>query len=253
MLGVLLSLGALTMQSDSAFLQKGDGKLALVAVGATATALVFDERIARWARQPSVQGDSTRHDRVSTATVVNEVPLTIAAVATYGIGRIARSPTIADVGAHLTEALVATTIVSEVVRIALGRARPRASPHDAFELQPGQGLTQFEYRAFPSLHAAVAFATAGTLVEEMRVRKVRGRRYAAPLLYAAATIPGFTRIYLDQHWASDVVAGTALGVFLGTRIVKYSHGRRTKLDRILLPDQLIAQDDRWLVIWSFAR
>jgi membrane-associated phospholipid phosphatase len=195
---------------------------------------VYDERIARWTRQSTIQGDSSRHDFVKSLTVVNEMPLTVAAVATYGIGKLTKSRTIADVGLHLTESLVATEAISEGVRIGLGRARPRASPADPYNFKPGKGFSQFEYRAFPSLHAAVAFATAATLAEEVHIRNPSASKYATPLLYVAATIPGFTRLYLDQHWASDVVAGSFVGALLGTRVVQHAHGHHTWIDRALL-------------------
>jgi membrane-associated phospholipid phosphatase len=200
-----------------------------------------------------VQGDSGRHDLVSAATFVNEMPLTIGALAVYGTGRLAGWSTVADVGAHLTEALLATEIVAVAIRVGLGRVRPRASPDDAFVFEPGRGLTVFENRSFPSLHAAVAFATAGALAEEMRVRDVKARRWATPLLYTAAMIPGLTRIYLDQHWASDVLAGTAVGAFLGARVVRYSHGRRTRIDCILLHTVIVPRTGALYVGWSFAR
>src|SRR5688500_8237051 len=214
---------------DSSFFRAGDARLAVAAVAGTAVIALFDERIARFSRQPRVQGDSSRHDLVSMVTVVNEMPLTVAAVLTYGIGKAAGLERVSDVGWHLTESLVATIAVAEVIRVGLGRARPRHSPGDAFAFKPGKGFTEFEYRAFPSLHAAVAFTTAAALVEEIRVRNPEGTRFAAPVLYSLATIPGFTRLYLDQHWASDVFAGTLLGAWIGSRVVRYSHGRSTRL------------------------
>jgi membrane-associated phospholipid phosphatase len=99
----------------------------------------------------------------------------------------------------------------------------------------------------------VAFATASALAEEMRLRGVRARRWATPLLYTAAMIPGLTRIYLDQHWASDVLAGTAVGAFLGARVVQYAHGRRTRIDRILLPNIIIPRAGALIVGWSLER
>jgi hypothetical protein len=219
---------------DSSFFRKHDGKVALAFLAGSVGLSAFDTRIARWTRQPRVQGDSSRHDLVSTVTVINEMPLTVAAVATYGVGRLAHSHTIADVGLHWSEALISTTLVAEVIRVGLGRERPRANPDNAFSFAPGRGLTRFENRAFPSLHAAVAFATAASLSEEVALRRPGASKYVSPALYGAAMIPGLTRLYLDQHWASDVLAGSFVGYLLGKRIVQYGHGRTTKLDRILL-------------------
>lgn len=224
---------------DSSLLRRREAVIGLAAVATTAALSVYDERIARWMRQPSVQGDSARHRLVSKVTWVNEMPLTAAAIATWGLGRLTRSRTVADVGLHVTESLLATEVVAEVIRVASGRLRPRASPDDAFSFDPGKGLTVFEHRSFPSLHAAVAFAAAAALSEEVRHHNPGAYRYAAPLLYAAATVPGFTRLYLDQHWASDVLAGSVLGAVLGVRLVRYAHARPTKLDRILLGAMLV--------------
>jgi membrane-associated phospholipid phosphatase len=184
---------------------------------------------------------------------VNEVPLTIGAVATYAIGRIASQPVVEDVGAHLSEALVATIVLDETLRISAGRVRPRSSPDDAFQFHPGGGFSHFDQRSFPSLHSAVAFATAGALSEEMRLRQTPARAYLEPLLWTVATIPGFTRIYLDQHWSSDIVAGSALGAYLGTRIVHHAHGSPTKLDRIVLGTRVVPRADGVTVAWTTMR
>src|SRR6185503_10420140 len=211
MLASLLAATLLVQQPDSGFFRRNDKLILAGSIAATAITAAFDERVARFSRTPRVQGDSSRHDLVSKATVINEVPLGIAAVGTYAIGRVAGWGTVADVGLHWTESLLATQAVASALRVGLSRGRPREYPDDAFNFKPGRGLTNFDHRAWPSLHAAVAFATAASLSEEIRMRNPRASRFATPLLYTAASIPGFTRVYLDQHWASDVVAGTALG------------------------------------------
>src|SRR5438105_5337313 len=118
MIGLLLA-AALLQQPDSnrSFIQKGDGKLALAVVGGTAVVAAFDERIARWTRRPGVQGDSGRHRFVKKLTVVNELPLTVGAFATYGIGRLTGQQAVADVGWHATESLLMTLGVAEAIRI----------------------------------------------------------------------------------------------------------------------------------------
>ena len=70
---------------------------------------------------------------------------------------------------------------------------------------------------------------------EIRERNQNASRYAAPVLYAVALIPGVTRMYLNQHWASDVVSGAFIGQLIGSRVVHYAHTHNpTKLDRALL-------------------
>ena len=206
-----------------------------VALAVTGGVAVFDERIARWTRTSHVQGGSSLHSTVSDLTRINETPLTIASVVTYGIGRLAHSQTAADVGLHWTEALLLTDVISQAIRGPLGRARPRVSQDDAFKFEFGAGFTKFENRSFPSLHAAVGFATAASLLGEIQLRHPSATPYAAPLLYGFAMIPGLTRMYLDQHWASDVVSGAFVGALIGNRVVHYAHTHnRNKLDRALL-------------------
>ncbi|MFL5618899.1 MAG: phosphatase PAP2 family protein, partial [Gemmatimonadaceae bacterium] len=217
------------------FFVKRDLVTSGIAVASSAAVSAFDLRIARWARSPSVQGDSSRRDRVEGLTRANETPMMLAALATYGVGRIAGMQTTADIGLHTLEAIVLTTGVSQVVRGALGRTRPRASLDDPFRFKPFTGFTGFGTRAYPSLHTAASFAAAAALVGEFRERRPGAVKVAAPLLYTAAVVPPLTRIYLDQHWASDIVAGAFVGALLGSRVVSYAHShRRTRLDRALL-------------------
>jgi membrane-associated phospholipid phosphatase len=231
-----VSAGAQARDSvDKTFFTRRDLWESVAIFGASAGVAAFDERIARWTQRPNVQGDSSRQDLADALTFVNETPLTIAAFAAYGIGRISGNETLADVGLHTTESLVLTVGLAELIRGPLGRLRPRASPDDAFKFEAGKGFTDFAARSYPSIHAAVAFATASSLVAELKLRKPGAVKYAKPILYTAALIPGFTRMYLNQHWASDVVAGTFMGTMLGSRVVEYAHThRRNKLDRALL-------------------
>jgi hypothetical protein len=224
-----------TIVADKTFFTRRDLAVVALGIGASAGVSIFDERIAHWAQSPHIQGDSSRHDFVDVLTTVNEVPLTLGAVATYLVGRIAHQETVADVGLHATEALVLTVAMAEMIRAPLGRVRPRESDGDAFRFEPFTGFTKFENRSYPSLHSAVGFATAAALTQEINTRNPGATKFAAPVLFTAALIPGITRIYLNQHWASDVVSGGIMGAWLGTKVVRYAHGhRRSKLDKWLL-------------------
>jgi hypothetical protein len=34
---------------------------------------------------------------------------------------------------------------------------------------------------------------------------------------------GLSRMYNNRHWASDVLAGAAIGIFAGNKVVRYHH------------------------------
>jgi undecaprenyl-diphosphatase len=76
--------------------------------------------------------------------------------------------------------------------------------------------------AFPSGHAAVAFAGAYIVTRE-ETRKghaksshtSRYKKAARWVFYAVAVITAFSRIYLGKHYPLDVVAGGLLGVGVG--------------------------------------
>ena len=79
---------------------------------------------------------------------------------------------------------------------------------------------------------------------EIRERHPSALWYAAPLLYGAALVPGFTRVYLNQHWASDIASGAFIGTLLGSKVVRYAHSHEpSKVDRILLGTTIVPMGD----------
>lgn len=154
----------------------------------------------------------------------------------YAVGRLGRVPRLAEIALHGTEAVVVGQAFSNVIKHVAGRARPYATadtnPHD-FEL--GRGFKDGKYRAFPSGHATSAFAAAAAIVAETHESWPRSTWYVAPVMFGGATMVGLSRMYHDQHWASDVVMGAAIGTFAGLKTVRFNHTHTgNKLDRILL-------------------
>jgi membrane-associated phospholipid phosphatase len=95
---------------------------------------------------------------------------------------------------ELVESIAFTYAVTGALKFAVNRRRPTGENH-----------------SFPSGHAALNFAAAGTLAY----------RYpwyiGAPALAVASAI-SFSRVDLNQHFASDVVAGAGLGLFFATSV-----------------------------------
>lgn len=87
-------------------------------------------------------------------------------------------------------ALIPTNLAVEGLKRAIGRTRP-------------DGDAKRSNSSFPSSHAANAFALAFVLAR-------RYRRAAVVFVLLAGAV-AFSRMYLNRHYVSDVVAGAAIG------------------------------------------
>ena len=235
------SAGAQRADSTSGnktFLVRRDLLWTGLALGGTAIVSHFDPDIAR-ASQKSRYQDSSLHRFALNVSKVNETSLTIAGVAVYGIARLAHAPTVTDIALHATESVVLASLASQLIRGPLGRTRPFVTrDSDQYDFHPGKGFfgdTSFNYRAFPSIHTSSSMAVATVLAMETHRRHPEATKFVAPILFAAALLPGLARIQLDQHWASDIAAGAFMGVFSGYKVVSYSHAHpNNRFDRLLL-------------------
>jgi membrane-associated phospholipid phosphatase len=219
--------------------------MALVA-GATAGAAVlsrYDVPIARMFTDSAFHG---RHPGLTTAanraSMATETVYMIGGGAVWGLARLRKNDGTADVALHTTESVVSAAMFIQIVRGALGRARPYVIDNDGekrdadpYDFEYFHGFTSFNYRSFPSMHAMASFAVATALTQEMRVRNSPNRGVISPLLYAGAAAPALARMYLDEHWASDIALGAFLGVFAGQKAVLYSHAHpNNRIDREFL-------------------
>ena len=103
---------------------------------------------------------------------------------------------------------VVTPIVNAALKSAVGRRRPtRESPHPIPVRIPRTA-------SFPSGHCLAAWCAATLLAEDDPL---------APAYYAMAGAISFSRVHVRLHHATDVVAGSILGIALG------------RMGRVLLP------------------
>jgi len=216
-------------------------------------------------------GDSAFHVRhpgfttaAKRASFVTETVLMITGGAVYGIARLRHDDGTADVALHGTESVIFPALLIQVIRGALGRSRPyvvgngvERPDSDPYHVELLHGFTSFDYRSFPSMHAMASVAVAAALSTEMRERNTPHRAVISPLLYAGAAMPGLARLYLDQHWASDIALGAFLGAFAGQKVVSYSHAHPdNRIDRKFLGRRTyvgFTHDARGLSLnaWSF--
>jgi len=212
----------------------------LAVVGAfalgTIAAIPFDQRAAE-----RLQFKGTQENRFlgRTAVLVRSIaePGSLIIGATlYGVGRVSGNDRMAALGLHGTEAIAAGLGTATVIKGVVGRARPYATADtNPREFQPLQGFAKEDYRSFPSGHTVMAFAAASSVTATVAQWWPHSNLYVAPVMYGGATMVGLSRMYNNKHWATDVMAGAAIGTFSGLKIARYHRVRpNNRLDRWLI-------------------
>jgi len=108
-------------------------------------------------------------------------------------------------------------LITEAIKPIVNRMRPAyAYPSLIFTNSPTHGPS------FPSGHSTLAFSTASTLALQYK------KWYVAVPAYLWACTVGYSRMYLGQHYPSDVLIGAVIGTassyvtkWLTKRIFKY--------------------------------
>lgn len=138
------------------------------------------------------------------------------AAALYGTGALADAPRVMDLGAKLGEALVLADTTGFVLKEAIGRGRPETGTrNDRFRPFSFRSA----YQSLPSMHTTSSFAVAHVLAAETESFPTK------VLCYTLASFVGFSRLYQEKHWASDVILGAALGELAGSAVTRYRSGR----------------------------
>ena len=142
----------------------------------------------------------------------------------------------ADLGLHGTEALLIATGTVNLIKGIAGRARPAVDIENERSFVFARGFKNNDlYRSFPSGHSAMGFAAAAAVTSETSKWWPKSTWYIAPVMYGGATMIAASRMYNNEHWASDVVMGAAIGTFAGTKVVRYHHSHPgNRIDKWLL-------------------
>lgn len=137
----------------------------------------------------------------------------------YLSGLIAGSDGIRKTGRLLFEALAVSGTAVMAFRYGFGRARPYME-EGLFEFRHFHGTER--YQSFPSGHTAVAFSVATVLA----ARIDEWWSYAG--FYSLASLVPLGRVYLDQHWSSDLLLGAAVGVIGAASVLSAEEYRQNK-------------------------
>lgn len=205
---------------------------------ASVAATRFDSRIAHRVARPDYQNRSVLRNTADVVNFVNEKSLFLSGIGVYGLSRAiaGTDAPVTDISLHVAEAVLISTVFNTAIRGTLGRSRPFiTNGDDPYDFNFGKGFSNFDYRAFPSVHASASFATAAVLTAETKRRAPRAAPFVAVASYGLATLPGLARVYIGKHWASDIVMGAFVGTLTGLKVVRHEHrGKSTWVGRHLL-------------------
>lgn len=147
----------------------------------------------------------------------------------YLFGRARSDDRARETGLLGAEAVADALIISELLKVATGRARPtrnrgRELIHDA------DGEFAQAGTSFPSGHALEAWALATVVAEEYR--------HNPWVRYSAFSVAGFvsvSRVTARKHFPSDVFVGSMLGYLVGRHVARaYGRGPARELKRARL-------------------
>jgi membrane-associated phospholipid phosphatase len=190
---------------------------------AVAATRPFDARVRSWILgAPRQNGDVLRGATDLVTPFGADLPFVAGAVF-YGYARAFHHPLLADALLHAGEGTVAASVLALAMKVAVHRTRPYVSPHDPGTFFHGPVTLSADHLSFPSGHTTVAFAVAAAGAEELAVHWPAHARLASVGLYGVAAGVAFARVYDDKHWASDVVAGAALGTLVSRAVVRRAH------------------------------
>lgn len=146
--------------------------------------------------------------------------------AAYLTGKIIQNNDVSETGKMLLETLAYAGIITTILKIGFGRARPYMDkgPFDFFNFS-----IKDDYLSLPSGHTTVAFAISSVLAAKIN------NTYASIALYGLAGLTMYQRIYADRHWFSDTFLGASIATVIGNAIVRFNeYPSKTNENSILI-------------------
>ena len=240
MLAIVLATTAHAQVQDTIFkhspLLVGKDALLLGAftIGTAAVAPI-DRYIAARLQDPFTQQNQFLHRAATGFRLLADPGSFATGSALYVIGRVDGQRRLQSLGLHSVESILIADVLGGGIKFLAGRQRPYVDVNNPYNFQLGRGLSSDQYRSFPSGHTITAFAFASTVTREAQFWSPHQGLIIGTVFYGGATLVGLSRIYNNMHWASDVVAGAAIGTLVGLKVVKYTHSHPgNKIDSKLI-------------------
>lgn len=121
----------------------------------------------------------------------------------YASGLLSRNEKLQRTGVLLVSSMYLNDFFTKKLKEECQRRRPDAAVHNYYFEGSEAGRHNV---SFPSSHTSTAFTFATSVATVYHDHK-----WVPPVAYGMATLVGLSRIHDNKHWATDVMAGAALG------------------------------------------
>ena len=196
--------------------------LGVFALGTAAVAPI-DMQIANRLQDPGTQENRFLRTAATGFRLLGDPGSVATGLGIYVIGRIDGQRRVQALGLHSMESIVLADLLAGGIKLMAGRQRPFIDIKNPYSFQLWRGFVGDQFRSFPSGHTVTAFAFASTLTRETQFWWPHAAFWIGTVFYGGAGLVGVSRMYNNMHWASDVMAGAAIGTILGLKVVKYTH------------------------------
>ena len=139
----------------------------------------------------------------------------------YGYGLFSGDNDIRKLGLKASQAFIYSGLIEVILKPLIGRRRPHKGENQLF-FKPFQ-LADNDYQSLPSGHTTIAFAVSTVMADYY------DNIFWKVFWFGSAGMVGLSRIYNNQHWASDVFLGAAIGYFTA-QFVLNSHSSSNEKD-----------------------
>jgi membrane-associated phospholipid phosphatase len=208
--------------------EKSDWLTFSLASGTTLGLFAFDHEIQQWVQK----NRNSTTDRVAwLASFFGDGGYTLPALgAIYLYGYIGDNKLARTTASLALESFLVSGVFVQGIKFITGRHRP--SDGEGAHDWDGPSISIFKTgTSFPSAESASAFAVMTVIASQYR-----DTRWVPPLAYGVATLTALARINQNQHWASDVFLGSAIGYFTAQAIMRLHKKREQKVGFIPIID-----------------
>lgn len=129
-----------------------------------------------------------------------------------------------------------SSVITQVIKRIVNEPRPSKFFEGLNPIRTIEGYPLYEHHSFPSGHSVSAFTLAVIIAYLLPIR----HKHKAWIILPFAMVTAFSRVYLSQHFFSDIVLGAIFGVLLTFQLIcwlensKWYHS--SKLDGRLFPN-----------------